>query len=122
METSQLPQEVTQYLQHIKEWESLIRDEVATILDKIARGEQLTRSDLGLEITPSEVAAIWSVKNRTDISPRYVREVRRNGRIEPSQEWGKGSSYRCLYKVREIINIEVGHQRGRPSKKAKSVV
>ncbi len=118
MKASQLQEEVTHYIQHIEGWESLIRDEVATILDKIARGEPLTRSDLALEVTPSEVAAIWSVKNKTDINPRYVREVKRKGRIEPSQEWGKGSSYRCLYKVREIIDIQVGHQRGRPSKKA----
>src|SRR5437762_811202 len=62
MEVTQLPNEVTQYLEHIKGWNVLIRGEVATILDKIARGESLTRSDLAVEATPSEVAAIWSVK------------------------------------------------------------
>lgn len=120
LETSQLPHEVTQYLQHIKGWDTLISVEVAAILDKIARGEQLTRSDLATEVTPSEVAAIWSVKYKTGISPRYVREVKRAGRIEPSKEWGKGPTYRCLYKVREIVGIEVGHQRGRPVKREKT--
>src|SRR5205823_7247490 len=102
-------------------WESLISDDVAIVLDKIARGEQLSRSDLGTEATPSEVAAIWSVKYKTDINPRYVREVKRAGRIEPSREWGKGSSYRCLYKVREVIDIKEGHDRGRPMKKEQPV-
>src|SRR5436853_2478290 len=114
MKAVELGPEVTPYLRHIEGWQDLITDEVATILDKIARGQELSRSDLSKEATPSEVAAIWSVKYKTDINPRYVREVRRNGRIEPSREWGKGSTYRCLYKVRGVINIEVGHQRGRP--------
>jgi hypothetical protein len=112
----QLPETVTRYIQHIKGWQSLISDDVATILEKIARIEPLSRSDQALEVTPSEVAAIWSVKNQTDISPRYVREVKRVGRIEPSKEWGAGASYRCLYKVKEIYPIVVGHDRGRPKK------
>ncbi len=61
-------------------------------------------------------AVIWSLKHKTDIEPRYVREVKRAGRIEPSREWGKGPTYRCLYKVRTIIDIKVGHERGRPKK------
>ena len=116
MHASQLPAEVTQYLQHIEGWESLISDDVAAILNKIAHSEPLSRSDMGTEATPSEVAAIWSVKYKIGINSRYVREVKRAGRIEPSREWGKGSSYRCLYKVRNIIDIVVGHQRGRPKK------
>lgn len=117
MKVTDLPNEVTQYLLHIEGWESLVSDDVANILKKIAHNEQLGRTELGTDVTPSEVAAIWSVRYQTDINPRYVREVKRKGRIEPSKEWGKGSGYRCLYKVRTILPIEVGHQRGRPAKK-----
>ena len=116
METRDLSPGVAQYLAHIKGWDSLISDEVAGILDKIARGEELTRGELSREVTPSEVAAIWSVKYHTDINPRYVREVKRAGRIEPSKEWGKGASYRCLYRIRNIIDVKVSHERGRPTK------
>src|SRR6266853_1474660 len=116
MKAKELPDTVTRYLQHIDGWQTLISDEVAAILDKIARDEALSRSDLGTEATPSEVAAIWSLKHKTDIQPRYVREVKRAGRIKPSREWGKGPTYRCLYKVRTIIDIKVGHERGRPKK------
>lgn len=118
MKTTQLSPEVTQYLTHIEGWETLISDDVSSILDKIARNESLGRSDLSTEVTPTEVAAIWSVKNKNDIQPTYVRQVKRAGRIEPSREWGSGSSYRCLYKVRTILPVEVGHQRGRPKKRA----
>src|SRR5215467_4786943 len=95
MNATQLPTEVTRYLQHIDGWESLISNAVVPILDKLARGEPLSRSELATEATPSEVAAIWSVKYKTDINPRYVREVKRSGRIAPSKEWGRGASYRC---------------------------
>ena len=91
-------------------------DDVARILDKIARSEPLGRSDLSTEVTPTEVAAIWSIKNKTGIQPTYVRQVKRAGRIEPSREWGKGPAYRCLYKVLEVIDIKVGHERGWPKK------
>jgi hypothetical protein len=119
MKATQLSDQVTHYIQHIDGWESLISDDIADVLDKIARNEPLSRSDLGTEATPTEVAAIWSVKNKIDIQPTYVRQVKRAGRIEPSREWGRGPSYRCLYKVREVVDIKVGHDRGRPAKKAK---
>ncbi len=97
--------------------EETISDEVVPILLKLWNGEKLTRGDLGEEVTSSEVAAIWSILYKTPIKTEYVRQVKRAGRIVPSKEWGRGSSYRCLYKVRTILTIVVGHQRGRPSKK-----
>lgn len=122
MKKVQLSGDVTPYLQHIEGWETLISDEVATILEKLAQGEPLTRSELTTDVTPTEVAAIWSVKHKLDINPRYVREVKRKGRIEPSKEWGQGPTYRCLYRVREVLPIEVSHRRGRPSKEQKGEV
>lgn len=122
MKDVQLSGDVTPYLQHIEGWESLISDDVATILEKLAHNEQLTRSELSTDVTPTEVAAIWSVKHKTGINPRYVREVKRKGRIEPSKEWGQGPTYRCLYRVREVLPIEVSHQRGRPTKVKKEEI
>lgn len=90
------------------------------MLLKVWNGEELSRGELSEDITPAEVAALWSVKYRTPIKTEYVRQVKRNERIAPSKEWGEGKSYRCLYRVRNIIDIEVGHQRGRPTKKVKT--
>lgn len=119
MKAQELSPEIVDFVGHIKGWETLISDEVAAILQKLWNGEELSRSELKEEIRPVEVAAIWSVKNKTSINPRYVREVKRNGRIEPSREWGTGSAYRCLYKVKEVKDIKVGHERGRPATKQK---
>ena len=116
MRAEKLSPAVAAYVQHIKGWENLIRDEVAIILEKIYKDEPLSRTELNLDVTPSEVAAIWSVKNRTDINPKYVREVKRKKRVVPSKEWGEGPSYRCLYRVRDVLPVEVGHERGRPKR------
>jgi len=116
MKKTHLSGDVTSYLQHIKGWQSLISDDVATILEKLAQGKHLTRPELDTDVTPTEVAAIWSVKYKMDINPRYVREVKRKGRIDPSREWGQGPMYRCLYRVKEVLPIEVSHRRGRPHK------
>lgn len=114
MRATELPEEIQQLIKHLKNWDNLISEDVATILDKLYRGEELTRGEGSLDITPSELAAIWSVTNRTPIDARYVREVKRDGRIRPSKEWGKGPGYRCLYKVRTVKDIKITHEPGRP--------
>lgn len=40
MKVTDLPNEVTQYLLHIEGWESLVSDDVANILKKIAHNER----------------------------------------------------------------------------------
>ncbi len=117
----ELPEEAMALLSqgNIIHLETAISDKVGAILLKLWNGEPLTRGDLSEEITPAEVAAIWSIKYKTPIRTEYVRQVKRNDRIKPSKEWGMGPTYRCLYKVRDIINVEVGHQRGRPRKAPK---
>src|SRR5438552_16845505 len=105
MKTQQLSEDIQELVKHIDGWESLLSDEVAIILQKLWDSEDLSRSELNLDVTPSEVAAIWSVTNKTAIDPAYVRQVKRNGRIEPSKEWGKGAAYRCLYRVRGVKDI-----------------
>jgi hypothetical protein len=120
MKVTELAPQIQVLLERITNWDTAIRDNVAAILDKLWKKEELTRSELGLNVTTSEVAAIWSIVNNTSISPDYVRQVKRAGRITPSEEWGKGSGYRCHYRVRDIKNIQVGHKRGRPRKMPKS--
>ena len=114
LKPNELPDEVQALINHIKNWDTLISDEVAPILQKLWNGEELTRSESNLDVTPSELAAIWSITNRIAIKPEYVRQVKRDGRIEPSKEWGKGSGYRCLYKVRTVKHIRITHDIGRP--------
>jgi hypothetical protein len=117
----ELPEEAMELLTggNIIAPEAAIAERVEQILGKLWKGEPLSRGDLAQEVTPAEVAAIWSIKHRIPFKTDYVRQVRRHGRIEPSKEWGKGPTYRCLYKVREVLHVEVGHQRGRPAKNTK---
>lgn len=118
MKANELPDEIQTLIRHIKNWDTLISEDVAPILQKLWDGEDLTRTENNLDITPSELAAIWSITNRTAIKPEYVRQVKRNGRVTPSKEWGTGSGYRCFYKVRTVKDVKVGHNRGRPSTKS----
>ncbi len=120
MKANELPSEVQSLISHIKNWESLISDDAVPILQKLWSGEELTRAENNLDVTPSELAAIWSIANQSPIKPEYIRQVKRDGRIIPSKEWGTGSGYRCLYKVRTVKDVKVGHDRGRPRKKKTS--
>lgn len=114
MKATELPEEIQLLISHLKNWDNLISDDVTTILDKLYRDEELTRTEGSLDITPSELAAIWSVTNKVPIDARYVREVKRDGRIVPSKEWGKGPGYRCLYKVRTVKDVKITRDHGRP--------
>jgi hypothetical protein len=113
MKVTELPEEVQAKISHITNWQTLISDEVAEILQKLSTGEELTRSENNLDVTPSEVAAIWSVTNNRSIETRYVREVKRDERIAPSKEWGAGPGRRSLYKVKVVKDITVTSNPGR---------
>lgn len=120
MKVTELPAEVQERISHITNWDTLISDDVAGILGKLASGEELTRGENGLEVTPSELAAIWSVINGDAIKVDHVRQVKREGRIQASKSWGTGPGARSLYKVREVKGVKVSHQRGRPRKHPKN--
>jgi hypothetical protein len=113
MKVTELPEEIQTRLSHITNWQTLISDDVAAILLKLSNMEELTRSDNNLEVTPSEVAAIWSVTNGRAIDVRYVREVKRDERIQPSREWGAGPGRRSLYRVKVIKDIRIISTPGR---------
>jgi len=114
MKVTELSEEIQARISHIKNWDTLISDDVATILLKLSTEQDLTRAESNLEVTPSEVAAIWSITNGIPIEVRYVREVKRDQRIAPSREWGAGPGRRSLYKVKEVRPIRITNNHGRP--------
>jgi hypothetical protein len=126
MKVTELAEELQTKISHIANWDSMISDEVATILYKLSTGEELTRTENNLEITPSEVAAIWSVTNNRPIETRYVREVKRDERIRPAREWGIGSGRRSLYKVKGVKDIQIttgpGRHKGSRNRSKKSEI
>jgi hypothetical protein len=115
MKAAELPEEVIALISHIKNWQAQISDEVAGILLKLSRGEDLTRSENALDITPSELAAVLSVTNQTSITVDHTRQIKREGRIHPSKEWGVNSGRRSLYRVRDVKEVRASHGTGRPA-------
>jgi hypothetical protein len=115
MNVTELPDEVIALISHIKNWQAQISDEVATILLKLSRGEDLSRPENALDITPSELAALLSVTNKTPISVDHTRQIKREGRIRPSKEWGVNSGRRNLYRVRDVKDVKASHSTGRPT-------
>ena len=122
MNVTELSEELQAKISHIPNWQSMISDEVAGILHKLSTSEELNRTENNLDVTPSEVAAIWSVTNNRVIEPRYVREVKRDGRIQPSKEWGVGSGRRSLYKVKGVKDIQITSGPGRHKGVRKSFI
>lgn len=108
-----LPEEAQSLLHLITEKNGQISDEVESILLKLWQGEKLTRHELALEITPSEVAAIWSITHKRPLSVTTVRQAvsRRKGAwkepIKPSREWGSGSTLRRLYRLGDILDEHI---------------
>ena len=115
MKAQALPDEVQKLISHIKNWQHLISDEVATILVKLWQGDELTESEDHLDITPSELAALWSVINKARITVDHTRQVKKEGRIRASREWGAGKGLKCHYRVADVRNVKVSNNRGRPS-------
>jgi hypothetical protein len=114
-----VPDSVKPYLTHIENWETQIRPDVIVILEKLQRGEQLSESELDVDITPHETAAIWTFLRRNrpdrDTSPDLVRQMRRLGHLKASQQWGTGLGARYLYRMRDVLSVKI-KTRGRPRK------
>ena len=100
----------------------MISGPAASVLVKLYRQEELSETENNLEVTTSEVAAIWSIVNGRAVSPKYVREVKRDGRIIPSREWGKGPALRSLYRVKGVKDIVITDRPGRHKKQAPPAV
>jgi hypothetical protein len=86
---------------------------VQVALEKLKRNKPLTKAEDELLLTPIEVAAILSWKKGTEVSPRYLSQMIRDGRLEPDSLAG-GKSYR--YKMSKVRAIQF-KPAGRPSTK-----
>ena len=93
---------------------ALLSVQVRTVLTKLGMHMPLDASELDLEITPSEVAAVWSVKNGARLTVNNVRQVKHEGRITPARTWGEGAGARVLYRLGDIIDEPVSNRKGRP--------
>ena len=114
MKAQELPDEVQQLIDNIKSWQHLISDEVATVLVMLWQGDELTESEDHLDITASELAALWSVINKARITVDHTRHVKKEGRIQASREWGTGKGLKYHYRVADVRNVKVSNTQGRP--------
>lgn len=105
--TTTISTDLLEMMGPLRNWETLISPQVATILLKLSRGESLSRAELARELSATEVAAIWSVQNKHTIQPDYVRQVKRGGRIRPSRTIGSGAGAQSFYRVGEIKDIVI---------------
>lgn len=90
---------------------SLISHPVQLALEKLQRGEKLTRAENDLLLTPAEVAEVLTWKKGSAVSARYLPQMIRDGRLEPDSLAG-GNAYR--YKMSKVLQIQF-RPRGRPS-------
>lgn len=110
-----LPSEAQTLLQatDIKNLPTAISDEVERALLKLWQGEKLIEDDLYLDITPAELAALWSVTHRRPIRVDTARQIllRRTGargeQIKPSRQWGSGPSVRRLYRLGDVWQVQI---------------
>src|SRR6266699_3324330 len=113
MNVNELPEDMTQYLASIKNWQKHISERAVDIIIKLANGWQLTQDDLSYLADAAEVAAIWSVTSKRPIKPAYVREIRRLGHIREAKSSGSGRETQRWYEVSEIKDWRVSSQRGK---------
>jgi hypothetical protein len=114
MMTQTLPEEVQELLIKITEGRGEISGKVEQILLKLWQGQALTERERDLDdLTPAEVAAIWSVTHRRPIAVSAVRQatLRRTGSMKgpivPSKEWGTGPTRRRLYRLGDIVEVRL---------------
>jgi hypothetical protein len=99
---------------------SKVSDQVEQVLLKLwqkpAENEDvlslLTPEECNLDITPAELAAVWSLTHRRPIFPDTARQVlrrpdRRHGQIQPSHQWGSGPARRRLYRLGDVVNVRI---------------
>lgn len=80
-----------------------ISQPVQKVLEKLRNGKELSSRDLNLLLTPAEVAEVLTWKKGQPVSPRYIPQLLRDGRLEADSMAG-GNSY--LYKLRKVLEVE----------------
>lgn len=109
---------------NIKQAEAAISDQVEDVLFKLWQGrrEQLTQNELNLDITPAELAAVWTITHRRPLRVDTIRQIllrpgKRGEQIKPSRQWGSGPALRRLYRLGDVLEVRV---RERAAKSVKS--
>ena len=97
---------------NIRQPEAAISDAVEHILLKLWQQKKLTEEEQAMEITPSELAAVWSITHKRPVDRDTARQVlrRRGSRgemIKPSREWGSGQAHRRLYRLGDVLPVRV---------------
>lgn len=108
--TQTLPEEVQDLLIKITAGRGEISSKVEQILLKLWQGQALAEHERDLEITPAEVAGVWSVTHRRPIAVSAVRQavLRRTGsNISPSKAWGSGPTRRRLYRLGDVVEVRL---------------
>lgn len=107
-----LPDEAQSLLKaaKISNLEVVVSDEVERVLLKLWQQEKPTDTDKALEITPAELAALWTITHRRPVRPDTARQMFRPSRkssIKPSREWGAGPGLRRLYRLGDALNVHI---------------
>ncbi len=107
-----LPEEARQFLDRPDQ----VSDLVAHLLVKLWEHKPLSTREQNTDVTPAEVAAVWSITHQRQISSDTVRQVlRRSGTrgetIAPSRIWGSGAGARRVYRLGDILPVRVQERR-----------
>lgn len=122
----ELPEEVQELLHIIVvDNRGNISEPVQNVLLKLWNREELTEAEKDLDISSAEVAGVWSVTHRRPLSVETVRQAttRRTGSwkdsIKPSKEWGSGTTKRRLYRLEDVLNVQVQARKKKDAQKDK---
>lgn len=97
-----------------------ISAQVERVLCKLWNHEELNQDELGLDLDPPEVAAVWSMTHRRPISTDTARQVlrrtgTRSGQIKASREWGTGAALRRMYRLGDVLPVQVQERKVKPA-------
>lgn len=92
--------------------EKAISDDVERVLLKLWLEQPLTTREKNLNITPAELAALWSITHKRPIDWRTTRQVlRRTGArgetLKEAKTWGEGKGTRRQYRLGDALPIRV---------------
>ena len=93
--------------------ETAVSDEVESVLLKLWQGKDLDPGELGLDITPAELAATWTITHRRPVRMDTARQMvrRRSEPIKPSRQWGSGPAVRRLYRLGDVLEVRIREKR-----------
>lgn len=93
-----------------------VRENIQQAINKLKEGQELTSEEDALLLTPSETAQALSILKGSEVTPRYLSEMIRLGKLEPAMH-GPGRSY--LYRMSIVRQVKFNPP-GRPITKDKT--